>query len=180
MWRYPLSHLALEAVLHHGVGVARRVRAGPVPARPARRRRLLLLLCPLLRLRAHGVRQPPPVVAGGAAGAADVGEDAVKAGAAEEGEEIKREFSYVWENALFWRGRGGSMDHGRSGILESLYAFTLLLFPRSVQPELVATGIYLPEHTTDQRRCVHRSTFKLSEALSSRKALLSPPRENVF
>ena len=84
------------------MGVPGRVRAGPVPARPAGRRLLPVLL--LLRLRAHGVRQPPPVVAGGAAGAADVGEDAVKAGAAEEGEEIKREFSYVWENALFWRG----------------------------------------------------------------------------
>ncbi len=121
------------------------------------------------------------MVAGGAAGAADVGEDAVKAGAAEEGEEIKREFSYVWENALFLEGEGRvSLWTTADPVFLNPYAFTLLLFPRSVQPELVATGIYSPEHTTDQRRCVHRSTFKLSEALSSRKALLSPPRENVF
>ncbi len=67
---------------------------------------------------------------------------------------------YFWDGLSVWTMADPEFYHP--------YVFTLLLFPQSVQPE----------HITDQRRCTHRSTFKLSAALPSRKAHLSPQREN--
>ena len=78
--------------------------------------------------------------------------------------------------AIPWEGL--SLDHGRSGILESLCLHPAPI--HTVSPAIAGSQGYLLEHTTDQRLCTHRSTFKLSAVLPSWKAKILIFEESKF